>query len=152
MSMVAHYPDRTRLVLEMTDLAVEELSHFRSVVHLIEARGLQLAADEKDNYVGALRRFHRRGKEDYFLDRLLSAAVIEARGTERFACLAAAISDPDLARFYDVLARSETTHAELFLELAKTYFEPHVVDKRWSFWLDREAEVLSQLPVLPRLH
>lgn len=152
MSMVAHYPDRTRLVLEMTDLALEELNHFRRVVHLIEKRGLQLAADQKDPYVGALRRCHRRGKRDYFLDRLLSAAVIEARGTERFGCLATAISDPELARFYDTLARSEATHTQLFLDLATEYFTPDEVTDRWSFWLDQEAELFSQLPILPRLH
>jgi len=152
MSMVAHYPDRTTLVVKMTDLALEELGHFRSVVHLIQARGLQLADDAKDQYVVGLREHHRRGKEDYFMDRLLSAAVIEARGTERFACLAAALPDPDLARFYETLAHSEATHTEMFLNLAAQYFDLEDVSARWLFWLDREAEVLSQVPVLPRLH
>ena len=32
MTMVAHYPDRTRLVAEMVDLALEELTHFRQVI------------------------------------------------------------------------------------------------------------------------
>ena len=40
MSMVAHYPDRPRLVTEMIDLALEEMNHFRQVYRLIEARGL----------------------------------------------------------------------------------------------------------------
>ena len=65
---------------------------------------------------------------------------------------AAALPDPDLARFYERLAHSEATHTEMFLNLAAQYFDLEDVSARWLFWLDREAEVLSQVPVLPRLH
>ena len=40
----------------------------------------------------------------------------------------------------------------MFLNLAAQYFDLEDVSARWLFWLDREAEVLSQVPVLPRLH
>ena len=40
MSMVSHYPDKVDIVKTMTDLAVEELVHFKQVVKLIIARGL----------------------------------------------------------------------------------------------------------------
>ena len=35
MSMVAHYPDKTELVTEMVDLALEELQHFRQVMRCL---------------------------------------------------------------------------------------------------------------------
>ena len=40
MSLVAHYPDRPALVTAMTDLAIEELAHFREVMKHIASRGL----------------------------------------------------------------------------------------------------------------
>ena len=36
MSMVAHYPDRARLVTEMIDLALEEMNHFRQVYRIMK--------------------------------------------------------------------------------------------------------------------
>ena len=96
MSMVAHYPDRARLVTEMIDLALEEMNHFRQVYRLIEARGLMLTADDKDPYVNALRRRMDKTREPYLLDRLLTGSVIEARGAERFSLIAGALEDDKL--------------------------------------------------------
>ena len=42
MTMVSHYPDRPELVAAMIDLALEELSHFRSVVKIMQERGVSL--------------------------------------------------------------------------------------------------------------
>ena len=41
MSMLSHYPDREVLVKAMTDLAIEELTHFRKVIKILYQRGLQ---------------------------------------------------------------------------------------------------------------
>ena len=119
---------------------------------LIEERGLKLTADVKDLYVNALRQKLRKPSHDYFLDRLLSAAVIEARGAERFEMIGNALEDAKLASFYQTLARSESQHHQLFLDLALTYFDPSEVDPRLEFWLTEEAAVLAALPVRPRLH
>jgi tRNA-(ms[2]io[6]A)-hydroxylase len=152
MSMVTHYPDRTQLTRAMIDLALEELNHFRQVYRLIEARGSSLTADVKDHYVNALRQHLRKTSQDYFLDRLLSAAVIEARGAERFEMIGNALDDAKLANFYQSLARSESQHHQLFLDLALTYFDPSEVETRLEFWLTEEAAVLAALPIRPRLH
>ena len=79
------------LVAAMAELAVEELTHYREVVKWIHRRGLLTAADRKDHYVLALRDAIRSGSEAYLLDRLLTASIIEARGAERFALVAAAL-------------------------------------------------------------
>lgn len=47
MSMLSHYPDRKSVVKAMTDLAIEELIHFKQVLKLITARGQQLGRDQK---------------------------------------------------------------------------------------------------------
>ncbi len=152
MSLVAHYPDRTRLVTEMIELALEELNHFRQVVRLMQERNLVMTADQKDPYVNTLRSAIRKGPEDYFIDRLLSAAVIEARGEERFQLIARALPAGPLHRFYETLARSERGHHEKFVMLAHEYFETAQVQHRLAEWVQIESEVMLQLPVNGRLH
>ncbi len=152
MSLVAHYPDKTYLLEAMVDLALEELNHFRQVVKLVNKRNLILAADEKDPYVNQLRKHIRRGTRHYFLDRLLSAAVIEARGAERFALIARNIGDDELTVFYSTLAKSEANHHLLFIDMAEYYFDAGIVSSRLDEWLSFEMEVLGQLPIRARLH
>jgi tRNA-(ms[2]io[6]A)-hydroxylase len=152
MSLVAHYPDKTHLVEAMIDLALEELNHFRQVVKLMNKRKLILAPDEKDPYVNQLRKHIRRGTEHYFLDRLLIAAVIEARGAERFSLISRNIDDDELKVFYSTLAKSEANHHLLFVDLAECYFDVADVSSRLDEWLGFEMEVLGQLPIRARLH
>lgn len=151
-SLICHYPDRRELVSAMADLAVEEMAHYREVIRLIEARGVALKADRKDAYVNRLRALLRRPREDYFQDRLLVAGIIEARGTERFALLAAGLEDKKLSDFYARLAASEARHHELFLALADVYFEPSANRARLAELLDAEAEIASALPARAALH
>ena len=152
MSLVAHYPDKGHLLEAMVDLALEELNHFRQVMKLVNKRRLMLASDEKDPYVNRLRKHIRRGTEHYFLDRLLSAAVIEARGAERFALIARHIDDDELKVFYSRLAKSEASHHLLFVDMAEYYFDVAEVSSRLDEWLGFETEVLGQLPIRARLH
>jgi tRNA-(ms[2]io[6]A)-hydroxylase len=152
MTMVSHYPDKPELVAAMIDLALEELAHFRSVVRLMHERGLTLQPDEKDPYVNALRRHCRQGSEFYLLDRLLVAAIVEARGAERFGMLAKALPDGDLKRFYEVITRSEQGHEKLFQQLAEKYFEPAQVRARLDELLDAEAANVWGLPIRVALH
>ena len=91
-SMLSHYPDRIELVTAMADLAIEELTHYREVLKWIHQRGLTIGPDHKDPYVVTFRESIRQGREVYLLDRLLTASIIEARGAERFALVAAALA------------------------------------------------------------
>lgn len=152
MSMLSHYPDRTDLVLAMTELAIEELAHFREVVKILTARGIQLAADEKDPYINQFRKTLRKGTDVYFLDRLLTAGIIEARGCERFALVAQAIADPQLKHFYTAIAESESKHNTLFFDLASLYFDRSVINERMDELLDIEANIVQTLPIRPYLH
>ena len=152
MTMVSHYPDKPELVAAMIDLAMEELAHFRSVVRLMAERGLTLQPDEKDPYVNALRRHCRQGSEHYLMDRLLVAAIVEARGAERFGMIAAALPDSDLKRFYEVITRSEQGHEKLFLQLAEKYYEPAQVLERLDELLEAEAALVRELPLRAALH
>lgn len=152
MTMVSHYPDKPELVTAMIDLALEELSHFRSVVKLMHERGLTLLPDQKDPYVNALRRHLRQGSEFYLMDRLLIAAIVEARGAERFGLIAAALPEGDLKRFYDAITRSELGHEDLFLQFAVRYFDSTEVQQRLEELLEAEAVIVSELPIRLALH
>ena len=151
-SMLSHYPDRILLVTKMTDLAIEELIHYREVLRWIHSRGLVTASDTKDLYVLGLRQVIRKETNAFLLDRLLTASVIEARGAERFALIADAIEIPPLKIFYQSLAKSEARHYRLFLDLAEEYFDSSVIELRWKEILDIEAEVVSELPIRAALH
>ncbi len=156
LSLVTHYPDRQELVRLMIELAREELHHFQQVHQLVENRGLLLTRDRKDPYLNALLKRIRRGREDYFLDRLLIAGIAEARGCERFGLIAAALekrgADSALAVFYANLSESEARHRELFIDLAGLYFDKKAVGSRLSEWLDDEARIVSELPITAALH
>lgn len=152
MTMVSHYPDKPELVTAMIDLALEELSHFRSVVKIMQGRGVSLLPDEKDPYVNALRREARRASDLYLMDRLLIAGIVEARGAERFGMIASALPEGELKRFYDAITRSEQGHEELFLRLAELYFDSGTVRQRLEELLEAEAGIVRNLPVRLALH
>jgi len=152
MTFVAHYPDRQALVDAMVDLAVEELVHFKEVYKHIRSRGLQFVKDAKDPYVNQFFKAHRKGSEAYFLDRLLIASIIEARGHERFDMIASALEPGSLKKFYQAIAQSEARHYEQFIELAYLYHDKKSVDNRLEELLSFEAEIIQNLEIRAALH
>ncbi|MEW6998664.1 tRNA-(ms[2]io[6]A)-hydroxylase [Colwelliaceae bacterium BS250] len=152
MSMLSHYQDRTNLVRAMTDLALEELIHFKQVLKIMTRRGVQLANDEKDPYINQIRKMFRHTQQEKFLDRLLIAGVIEARGYERFSLIAEALPAGKDKKFYDDIAKSEEKHKNLFVELALEYFDKEEVYQRLEEILDEEARICASLPFRAALH
>jgi len=152
LTFVSHYPDRKELVSAMIDLAREELEHFHQVYRRITERDLVLAADTKDPYVNRLVKEFRKGSDAYFLDRLLVAGIVEARGCERFGLLAEALSPGPMKDFYRDLTSSEARHRGLFLRLARIYFDTGSVERRLDELLDVEAAVVRELPLRPAVH
>lgn len=152
MSMLSHYPDRAKLVRMMTDLALEELIHFKQVLKLMTARDVILGQDKRDQYITEIRGLFRRGGKDFMLDRLIVAGVIEARGYERFSMVAEALPEGKDKDFYDAIAKSEEKHKNLFIELAYEYFDKKIVDDRLEEILIAEGEICSRLPFTAALH
>lgn len=152
MSMLSHYPDRPELVSAMVDLSIEELAHFREVIKLMQARGLPLASDEKDPYINQIRRHLGKGAHAYLLNRLLTAAIIEARGCERFGLIAQHHPEAALQQFYQRITDSEAKHHMLFIDLASLYFTTQTIETRLDELLDIEADIIQGLPLRPALH
>ena len=151
-SMLSHYPDRLELVSAMAELAVEEMTHYREVVKIIHSRGNITTKDEKDPYVNQFRKALRKGSEEYFLDRLLIGAIIEARGAERFSLVAKALEPGAMKNFYDSITRSEQRHLDLMVDLAYLYFDEPQVSARLQELIAIEADICAQLPFRAALH
>jgi tRNA-(ms[2]io[6]A)-hydroxylase len=151
-SMLSHYTDKPDIVSAMTDLAIEEMIHFREVVKILYSRGLQLGNDQRDAYVNGLRQSMRKGSDVYLLDRLLLGSIIEARGCERFGLVADALPEGELKKFYTAITESEARHEDLFLRLARNYFAETVIDARLDELLSLEAKLIRELPICPALH
>ncbi len=151
-TMISHYPDKTELVDVMSAIAVEELNHFREVIKHIHQRGKILQGDEKDEYVGQLRKSFRKGSEFYMMDRLIIAGIIEARGAERFGLIAHGLPAGELKDFYSAIAESEERHYTTFLDLANLYLDKAEVSARTEELLNIEAEICAALPFRAALH
>src|SRR5277367_5080422 len=92
LSLVARQPSEADLAHALADIAREEIDHFQRVVAELARRGVALGPPPVDAYAGALRRaagaLARGPAVTALVDRLLVAAVIEARSCERFQLLA----------------------------------------------------------------
>ncbi|MBA4167345.1 MAG: tRNA-(ms[2]io[6]A)-hydroxylase [Chitinophagaceae bacterium] len=148
-SLIQRYPDKEKLVSELSPIVTEEWGHFRLVWAELNKRNLSLGRQRKDLYVNKLMEFQIRGagEEDVLLDRLLIFALIEARSCERFKRLSEGLEDEYLRNFYRRFMESEAGHYHLFIELAETYVDKAKVRKRWKEWLDYEAEIIENLEV-----
>ena len=144
-SLITKYPEITEIVDKMIALSQEEMEHFQMVHDLIKKRGLELCREQKDPYVYDLMSFIKRGGnyEMVLVDRLLIAAMIEARSCERFRVLSENIQDEELSKFYRDLMTSEARHYSMFIKLAKKYGKGVDVDKRWKEFLAKEAEIMN---------
>ena len=141
----SEYPD---LVSDMLDIAREEIEHFKMVHDIIVKRGLTMARERKDEYVGELAQYMKQSNNGSrvsgFVERLLFSAMIEARSCERFKVLSENFKDPELAQFYRELMESEAGHHVIFLNYARKYGFGIDVEKRWQEWLNFEAGVIAK--------
>jgi tRNA-(ms[2]io[6]A)-hydroxylase len=159
LAIVGRFPEHDVLVRRMSALAREEMQHYRLVRAELLRRGGRPTRPLPNSYVKGLGRA-RLGQRFALLDDLMVAALIEARSCERFVRLHRGLADEacrvedsgGLAAFYDRLARSESGHAHLFVQLARTLFEPRVVAEELARRCEIEARVLQELPVSPRMH
>jgi tRNA-(ms[2]io[6]A)-hydroxylase len=143
--LITNNPEHIDMVQTLAEIAIEEMQHFNMVVDIIRQRGYTLGREKRDDYVGELFKFTRKkcSRHESFVDRLLFAAMIEARSCERFRVLSQNIADNDLAKFYHDLMVSEATHYTTFLGFARKYAIGVDVDKRWAEWLEFEGQLIQ---------
>lgn len=153
-SLIIRFPEYTDLVEEMIALSREEMGHFKMVHDRIIARGKSLGRDRKDEYVIELMKYFPKGgsRTDQLVQRLLYAALIEARSCERFRLLSEELKDKELADFYHKLMISEASHYTMFLKFARQYGNRIKVDEKWESLLEYEAEIMKNLSKKETVH
>lgn len=150
--LVHKFPEYPELQDRMIQLAREELDHFQQVVRILRQRGLAIGHDEIDPYVKQLLAHVRHPRDQHLLDRLMVAALIEARSCERFCLFAEALPAGDLKNFYESFAREESAHFPLFVSTAKLYYSATLVDQTLENMLDTEAKILPAIPLRATVH
>lgn len=148
-SLIQQYPDKEALVDELSPIVTEEWGHFRMVLRELRQRSLKLGRQRKDEYVNELIQLLPKGgsRDSKLVERLLVAALIEARSCERFRLLSEGLEEEYLRGFYRQFMISEAGHYRTFIDLAKMSMPGTHVTARWQWWLDREAEIIHRMEV-----
>ncbi|MDR6300736.1 tRNA-(ms[2]io[6]A)-hydroxylase [Mesonia maritima] len=144
-SLIVSFPEYEELVIAMTDLVQEEMSHFKMVHDKIVERGYTMGRDRRDYYVVELMKFFPKGgsRINQMVHRLLYAALIEARSCERFKLLSEKLQEKELRTFYKKLMISEANHYTMFLNFARKYGDTEEVNKKWQDLLTYEAKIMK---------
>ena len=118
-SLIQKYPEKERLVTDLSPIVTEEWGHFRQVLAELQKRNLQLGLQRKDEYVNQLLLHVRKGgdRELRLMDLLLVAALIEARSCERFRLLSEKMEDDYFREFYRKFMIAEANHYVLFYKI-----------------------------------
>ena len=153
-SITINYSEETELVKAMLEIAIEELEHFQQVHKLMIDRGLILGRAQKNDYAKQLQGFFPKTKDrtDALIQRLLVAALIEARSCERFKVFSENLKDEELSNFYNELMISEANHYTLFLGFARKYQAVEIVNKKWDDLLNFEAGLMKNRGTKPKVH
>lgn len=143
MNLLYRYTDHSELLRKMSQLAREELLHFKQVVGILRERNIEYEYLSASRYAGGLREGMRKSGTGALIDTLLIGALVEARSCERFARLAPVL-DEKLGYFYARLLHSESRHYRDYLKLARLYASSeNEVDERLAFFLPREQELIE---------
>lgn len=153
-SIIINYSEETEMVQAMSEIAIEEMQHFKMVHDIMIARGMVLGREQKNDYAKHLHSFFQKTSDrtDALIQRLLIAALIEARSCERFKVFSDNLNDEELSAFYKDLMISEANHYTTFLGFARKYQDRKIVDKKWEGLLAYEAEFMKNRGKNARVH
>lgn len=153
-SIIINYSEETELVKDMSDIAIEEMEHFRMVHNIMVKRGMALGKATKNDYALQLQKFFPKSSDrtESLVHRLLIAALIEARSCERFKVFSENMDDEELSTFYKNLMISEANHYTLFLGYARKYMDRNAVDKKWKSLLKFESNMMTQRGNVAKVH
>jgi tRNA-(ms[2]io[6]A)-hydroxylase len=153
-SIIINYSEETELVKEMSNIAIEEMQHFKMVHLLMVKRGMVLGREQKNDYAIQLQKFFTKTHDRTIalVQRLLVAALIEARSCERFKVFSENMEDVELSKFYKNLMISEANHYTTFLTLARSYQDRAIVDEKWNALVAFEATMMKERGSVAKIH
>ena len=152
MDLMFDYVEDEELCRETMDIVKEELEHFQLVRDLIQKRGVKFRRLKPGSYGRKLKELVSRQDPLRAVDRLLIAALIEARSCERFVLLRDLLRDAELCQFYGSLYESEARHHTTYVRLARHFADDVVVNRRLQELAVLVAEIINEGCDLPRVH
>ncbi len=152
MNLLFAYVENVPVCRAMTEIVQEELSHFHLVLDVLARRGVQFRRLRPSRYADRLRSLVRKTEPQRAVDRLLIAALIEARSCERFALLRDCLPDAELAAFFGGLFESEARHHSTYVRLAKEFAPEETVRTRLEQLAAAEAAIIAEGDDVPRMH
>jgi tRNA-(ms[2]io[6]A)-hydroxylase len=152
MSLLFTYADDVELCRAMADIVQEELDHFRLVLDLLDRRGTRFRRQQPARYAERLSALIAKDEPRRAVDRLLVAALIEARSCERFGLLRDRLGDPELAAFFGGLFESEARHHSTYVRLARSFASDDSVQERLHELAAAEARIMAEGDGMPRMH
>lgn len=152
MNLIFAYVEHLELCRAMTEIVQEELSHFHLVLDLLQQRGIAFRRLTPSRYGERLHQLISRQEPWRAVDRLLVAALIEARSCERFGILRDRLPDRELAAFFGSLFESEARHHSTYVRLAKTFAPAEEVKRRLLELSVEESRILALGDEVPRMH
>lgn len=152
MNLLFAYVEHGDLTRAMTEIVAEELDHFHQVRAILDRRGIRFYKLPPSNYAEQLHRLIRKAEPERAVDRLLVAALIEARSCERFGLLRDRLQDRELAEFYGSLFESEARHHSTYVRLARQFLPEDAVRERLEELAKAEAAIVTVGDERPRMH
>jgi tRNA-(ms[2]io[6]A)-hydroxylase len=152
MNLLFSYVEHVELTRAMTEIVQEELDHFHQVRTLLDRRGIRFYKLSPSQYAARLHELVDKQEPRRAVDRLLVAALIEARSCERFGLLRDRLADRELADFYGSLFESEARHHSTYVRLAKDFLPEEQVRERLAELAAAEAAIVVAGEAQPRMH
>src|SRR5262245_33685190 len=152
MNLLFAYVEHAELTRAMTEIVQEELDHFHQVRAILDRRGIRFYKLPPSQYGPKLHELVAKEEPQRAVDRLLVAALIEARSCERFGLLRDRLADRELADFYGSLFESEARHHSTYVRLAKEFLPEAEVHQRLAELSAAEAKIILAGEDQPRMH
>ncbi|MCB0309500.1 MAG: hypothetical protein KDD48_09020 [Bdellovibrionales bacterium] len=151
MDFVVRYPNLTDLVSFVSNVAQQEILHFRNLFSRMLKSNFKLLPDQKSYYTLQMQGAVRTSSKDRLMDRILISAIFEKRGQERFQLLSKHHDSSDWRIFYQDLYLSEQGHWYGYLDQALKLFEFEDLKSRWAQLCTLESQILKSTPLNERL-
>lgn len=152
LSMIFKYTAKKRLRRELSVVVREEMEHFELMLDVLDARDIEFTQLDAAPYARELAAHVRKQEPRTLLDKLLVAALIEARSCERFQILGRRLEDEVLRTMYADLAAQEARHHTLYTGLAREYFDATEVRARLDELARAEVDAVDASAGFARLH
>jgi len=152
MNLLFSYVEYSELTRAMTEIVQEELDHFHQVRALLDRREIRFYKLSPSSYGAKLHEQVGKREPQRAVDRLLVAALIEARSCERFGILRDRLPDRELANFYGSLFESEARHHSTYVRLARLFQSEDAVRNRLAELAQAEAKIIAVGEGPPRMH